>query len=243
MSAAGGQSAGSGPDKLVAQGDAFRRNGKLTEALSAYRQAAKAGNVTGAFAAGDMLFSQAQAEAGKERVLKLSEGLGSLFVAATNRHPQACAELAYALQNGVGIQTNLICAYAWLEIAAQAAPAFKSTLDRLVVQLEPGDVLLAQKMAREYVSGHWPKRIVNPIIQGDPRLQIQGVSGSGSGTLIVLNGDALTVGESINVSPVGQLKSKSDEKLAVSCREIGVDYALVSVAGEPSLKMLTIEPH
>ena len=242
-SLAGGQPASKESDKLVAQGDAFQKTGKSTEALFAYRQAAKAGNVKGAFAAGDLLFNQGQTDNGKERVLKLSEGIGYLFFAATNRHAQACAGLANALQNGIGIQTNLICAYTWLKLAAQYNPSYKSDLDRLLVQLEPDDILQAQKVAGEYDSGHWPDRVARSIDQGDSRLAIQGVSVNVRGVLIFLNGDTLGVGEKVNVSSVKSPKNIVAEKLEVSCLEIGADYALVAVAGEPNLKMLPVQLH
>lgn len=234
------QSTDKGSEKFVAQGDAFRRAGKLTEALWSYRQAAKAGNVRGAFAAGELLITQGQADRGRDRVLKLSEGLGYLFFAATNHHPEACAGLAHALQNGIGVQTNLVAAYAWLSLAAIYDKVFGADLDRLVVQLEPGDVLQAQKIAAQYSSGRWPEGVTRPVFQGDSRLAIQGLSVSGNGSLIVLNGGTLTVGERINVLSIKSPKHPAAERLAVSCCEIGADYALVSVAGEPNLKMLSI---
>ena len=229
-----------GSDNFMQQGDAFRSQGKLTEALWAYRQAAKTGNVSGAFAAGELLMFQGQGDSGRERVLELSDGLGYLFFAATNRHPQACAELARALQNGLGVQTNLACAYAWLKLAAKYDHSFEVDLDRLVVQLEPNDVLQAQKIADQYISGHWPDAVSRPITQGDSRLAIQGMSFSGHESLIILNGGTLTEGEMINVQSVKTPKHQTGEKLTVSCYEIGADYALVAVAGEPNLKMLSI---
>ena len=239
-SAAGGQPAVEGSEKLVVQGNGFRSEGKVTEALWAYRQAAKAGNVAGAFAAGDLLFVQGQAEHGGERVLKLSDSLGYLFLAATNRHPQACARLADALQNGIGVPTNLVCAYAWLKLAAQYKSSFKADLDRLVVQLEPGDVISAQKMAGQFISGNWPGGVVRPVDRGDARLVVQGMSRNGHEFLIILNGGSLTVGEKVNVASVKSSKHLEGERLAVSCLEIGADYALIAVAGEPNLKLLPI---
>jgi hypothetical protein len=239
MAALGGQDSG----KFLAQGNAFRSQGKSTEALWAYRQSAKSGNVNGAYAAGEVLLVKGLADEGQQRVLELSEGIGYLFFAATNRHAQACAELANVLQNGIGVQTNLVCSYAWLKLAAEFDRSFDAKLDRLVVQLEPEDVLQAQKIARQYLSGHWPDAVARPIARGDSRLAIQGLSVSGREPLIILNGGTLTVGEMINVSPVKSPGHAAGEKLVVSCCEIGADYALVSVAGEPSLKMLPIESH
>lgn len=135
------------------EGNAFKEHGQLDEAIWAYRQAAKSGHLGGTFAVGDCLLMEGQAAKGWERVLKLSEGLAQVFYAATNHHPQACARLADALQNGIGVETNLVSAYAWLSVAAKYAPAFKADLDRLLVRLEPGDILQAQKMAREFDSG------------------------------------------------------------------------------------------
>lgn len=242
ISATGQQSDKKESDNVVAQGKAFQKGGKMDEALRAYKQAARAGNVSGAFAAGELLYAQGQLKAGRERLLDLSEGLEYLFIAATNHQPQACARLAEALQNGILVQTNRVCAYAWLEVAAKFSPAFTTDLDRLVVQLEPAEILQAQKAGREYISGHWPVHLIRPLVQGDPRLQIQGVSVSGQETSIILNGDTVMVGESVNVLPVPKPAGKSGKKLAVRCQEIGADYALVTVAGEPNLKLLPIAP-
>jgi len=145
------------------------------------------------------------------------------------------------LQNGLGVRTNLVSAYAWLLVAADNNASFKPDLDRLVIQLEPHEVQQAQKVARDYLSGHWPARVGRPVTQGDPRLEIQGISQSSRGTLVILNGDTLAAGESGNVFPVNSSKQNPNERLTVSCREIGRDYLLVAVAGETSLKMLPME--
>lgn len=241
----GAQPASQAGDELWAEGNGFLSSGKLDAALWAYRQAAKAGNLNGTFAAGKVLLRQGQASLGRERVLKLSEGLGYVFCAATNRYPQACAELANVLRNGIGVQTNLICAYAWLEVAAQQTPTFRKDLDQLVVQMEPGDVLQAQNIAREYLSGRWPVPVARPVDQGDPRLQIRGMTVGPHGPLIILNGETLGVGDTVNISPrkdANQTGSNpiGSDNLVVSCYAIGADYALVAVTGEPNLKLLAL---
>lgn len=237
-SAVGGQPGG---DELVAQGKAFLDSGKTNEAIWAYRQAAKTGNLQGILAAGEILFQQGRAGNSREQVLQLAEGLGYLFVAATNRQPQACVRLAEALENGVGVQTNLVRAYAWLQVAAQTAPALKADLDRLVIRLEPEEILQAQKLGREYFSGHWPAKVARPVDQGDSRLQVQGVSVGVSGPLVILNGDSLAAGETISVPPAKGSKNPGAGKLTVSCCKIGSDYLLVSVSGEPNLKLLALD--
>ena len=49
-------------------------------------------------------------------------------------------------------------------------------------------------------------------------------------------------GESANVVPAGNAGPNSASRLTVSCREIGRDYVLVAVAGEPELRLLPMAP-
>lgn len=224
-------------DKLVQEGDTFLKRGQTSGALWAYRQAAKAGSVKGAFAAGNLLLRQGAASRGRGRILQLAEGLGDLFFAATNGNARACARLADALENGLGAKTNLVAAYAWLELAANRDAAFKPELDRLVVQLDPDEVLRAQAQARDYAHGHWPTRLVRPVDQGDPRLKIQGLTRSGRHPLVIVNDVTLAKGDTVSVRPVNQPRSAA--RLAITCREIGPDYVLLSVAGESHLKLLS----
>ena len=223
-------------DELMEEGKAFASSGQLDAAAWAYRQAAKTGNLNATFAAGEVLFLQAQSGTGRERILKLAEGLGYLYSAATNRHAPACAELAKALQNGIGVATNLVCAYAWLSIAAQRNPAYRSELDQLVTRLDPSEVLQAQRIAHDYLAGHWPAPVARPVEQGDSRLQIQGMTVGKNGALIILNGGTMGVGETIDV----RTGKTSGARLLVSCFAIAPDHALVAVAGEPNLKLLAI---
>jgi hypothetical protein len=232
----------SASDKLVSEGDAFRDKGQLSGALWAYRQAAKAGNVNGAFAAGDILLKQGRAGHGHERVLQISEGLGFLFVAATNGHAQASAELSDALLNGIGVETNRIAAYAWLELAAEKDDAFKPQLDRLVVQLDPDDVRKAQALAQQYQRGHWPASLARPVDQGDPRLKLQGLTSNGRSPLVIVNNATLAVGDTVAVRPANNPRPKASDKLSITCLEIGDDYVLLAIAGESHLKLLSTAP-
>jgi hypothetical protein len=239
-------SAAAGPadaGDLLKQGRAFAADGKTNEALWAYQQAAKTGDAEAAFAAGAMLFNQGRERHSREQVLQLADGLGYLFSAATNRQAGACALLAQSLEQGIGVETNLVSAYAWLQIAAQTDGALRPQLDRLVVQLEPGQILEAQQLARDYSAGHWPTNLVHGVDQGDPRLVVQGVSMSPRGVLVILNGDTLAAGESIDVAPATDANHKSTDRLLVSCRAIGPDYLLVAVSGEPHFKLLPLQTH
>jgi len=227
--------------KLVADGKTFLKNGQMNEALWAFRQSAKAGNAEGAFAAGDLLLTQAKNSQGRERILKSSEGLRFIFVAATNRNAQACIEMSEALQTGTGVQTNLIAAYAWLKLAGQFSPGLKPNLDRLVVLLEPGEVREAQDLEHEYQLGHWPANLVRTIDEGDPRLRIQGITVSSRGALVVLNNATLAPGDTDEVYPANSSNHSAASKLTITCREAGADYVLVAIAGEAHLKLLSTD--
>lgn len=227
--------------QLVTDGNNFASQGKQVEALWAYRQAAKAGNIEGAFAAGNMILAQARSSSGRERILKSYEGLLYLFCAATNQHVQACVQLSAALQGGNGIQTNLVAAYAWLKRASQLDQTLKPKLDQLVVRLEPGEIRQAQEMAREFQAGRWPADFAQPVDEGDPRLMVQGITVGNRGPLVVINNVTVAVGDTVEVRPVGSLKRVTAERLIITCREAGADYALVAIAGEANLKLLSAE--
>lgn len=226
-------------EKLVAQGDNFRNNGQMTEALWSYRQAAKAGSVNGAFAAGKMLCQAVTNSHGRERILERAEGIGDLFQAATNQLPQACAEMSSVLQHGRGVPPNLVAAYAWMELAAEKDPSYKKSLDQLVVQMNPDDVQPAQALAQEYAKGHWPTDLVRPVDDGDPRLKIKGITVGGREKLVVLNRVTFTEGDTLDVKPEGAPQQPAGGDLTITCLEIGNDYVLVSVAGESHLKLLS----
>lgn len=227
--------------QLVTDGDAFRKNDQINEALWAYTQAAKAGSPKGAFAAGAMLVSQGQDGIGRERLLKFSEGLNFLFLAATNRQAEACAAISAAYQNGVGVHTNLVNAYAWLQVAAQYAPSYKKDLDQLVIQLEPVDVQKAQQLGRDYLTGNWPPYLMRQIDRGDAKLKIQGISRVGREPLLIVNGVTVGVHDTVEVKPADKPKSTPADKLTVTCRELGSDYVLFEIAGEPRLKLMATE--
>lgn len=227
--------------QLVAEGRSFLNSGQTADALFSFRKAAKAGNVEGALAAGNLLSSQARSSSGRERILKFSESIGYLFFAATNRSPQACADLSGVLQNGIGVQSNLIAAYAWMKLAVQLDRSRKPDLDRLVVQLQPGDVRQAQELADEYRLGHWPSSLVRPVDEQDSRLKVQGISLSSRKPLVVLNGTTFAAGDTIEVHSANGPKRTAADKLTVKCLEIGDDYVLIAITGESNLKLLSTD--
>lgn len=239
LSANAAPSAAKQAESLVTQGDTFRNNGQMDQALWAYRQAAKVGNAKGALAAGQILCDAGGKDHGRRRILEFSEGVADLFQAATNRMPEACAKLSNVLQKGTDVQTNLVAAYAWMDLAAQKDDSYKVKLDQLVIQMNPGDVQQAQDLAQQYSHGHWPTDLVRPVDDGDPRLSIKGITVGGRVKMVVLNRVTFTEGDTQDVIPAGPGPHPANSSLSVTCREIGNDYVLVSVAGESHLKLLS----
>ena len=224
---------------LLTQGNTFRDNGRLSEALWAYRQAAKAGSPAGALAAGKMLCDSGCNCHGRDRILDLAEGIADLFQAATNHLPQAYAALSEELRKGVGVNTNFVTSYAWLELAAEKDHSYAAQLDQLVVQMNPDDVQQAQVLARQYAQGHWPSDLVHPVDRGDQRLQIKGITVGGREKMVILNRVSFSEGDTLDVSPENAPRQPVAASLTVTCKEIGSDYVLVSVAGESHLKLLS----
>jgi hypothetical protein len=231
--------AGRAADELLAKANTCRDAGDLILALSLYRQAASAGNPQGALAAGQMLCQAGAASAGRERILKVSEGLNDLYAAATNRLPQACAELAGILQNGRGVQTNLIYAYAWMELAAASNRCYQASLDQMAVRMTPAQIQAAQGLAADYLLGHWPKELVPPVDDGDPRLRVQGITAGAGGPMVIVNDATFSEGDTQDVAPLKTAPHPATGKLTVTCLEIGNNYVLLSVAGENHLKLLS----
>jgi len=225
--------------KLVAEGTAYADQGKPSDALNSFRKAAKAGNPDGAFAAANILLKQSGTCSGRDRILKLSEGLRYLFVAATNRNPTACVELSLALRNGVGVAKNLTASYAWMKTAVRFKPALKPDLDNLVLQLDPGDIRDAQNLADAFGAGRWPVDFVSPVEEQDARLRIQGINLGGRKPLVVLNSSTFAVGDTLEVRAINATKETANDRMSVKCLEIGDDYVLLSVIGEPGLKLLS----
>jgi hypothetical protein len=188
-----------------------------------------------------LLLQQGRSARGRERILQLAEGLGDLFFAATNGDARACARLSFALQNGLGVPTNLVAAYAWLKLAADGNAAFRPDLDQLVVRLDPDQIRQAQNLAATYVRGHWPTDLVRPVDTADPRLQLQGLSSNGIKSLVIINNVTFTPGDTLPVQPVHRGNSPPGT-LTVTCLKIGPDYVLLAIAGESHLKLLSTAP-
>lgn len=229
-----------GVEKLVNEGKSYAKNGQMNEALLVFREAAKAGSMEGSALAGEILLVRAQQSSGRESLMYASEGINLLYSAATNRYAQACFDLSIVYRLGIGVKTNMVAAYAWLKIAAEQNRLLKSDLDRLVILLDSSEITMAQELASEFNRGQWPQFVFKPIVLDDSRLKIQGVTHTSKGALVVVNGITFASGDTSDVPPINAAKQRNTEKLGVTCLEIGKDYVLVAIAGEPNYKLLNM---
>lgn len=225
---------------LIKNGKTVLAAGETTSALSYFRKAADTGNAEAALLAGDLLFSQASQSAGRDRVEESLESGYYLFAAATNRQARACADLSREFRDGMGVRTNLIYAYAWLGFAAHLDPAYRSDMDALVLRLDPGDIEKAQACAKNMEKGTWPDFNFQRVVADDVRLRVQGVAVGPHGPLVILNGNTFARGESGNVLVANAQRTTYAPRINVTCVDIGSDYVLLAVGGEPTLRLLSM---
>ena len=102
--------------------DNLAANQLVAQAVEWYRKAAEQGNVEAKFRLGEILINGVGSPPDpNERVApKPTEGVRWTYEAATNFHPGACHNMSYVLENGIGLGTNLVESYAWLEVFARS---------------------------------------------------------------------------------------------------------------------------
>lgn len=221
-------------EKWIAVGRAACEAGRPAEGLVWFRQAAAAGSMKGVFRTGLLLLHGARSDTpGQAVVPDIPEGVRWIFRAATNGHPPACREMAVIYLNGLGVKTNLVHAYAWLRLAVALAPELAPELDALAPKLNPNQLLEAQNLAAQFLRGQWPPLPCKPVITGDPRLTINGVTLAQNRPSVVINHRTFVEGETGEVTVRGG-------QLVLTCVEIRPDAVLVEIAGENEARLLTL---
>lgn len=221
-------------EKLIAAGRAACEAGRPAEGLVWFRQAAAAGSMKGVFHTGLLLLHGAKSDAPGQGVAPdVPEGVRWIFRAATNGHPPACHQMAVIYLNGLGVKTNLVHAYAWLRLAVGLAPELAPELDALAPRLDPDQLLEAQNLAAQFLRSQWPPPPCKPVIPGDPRLTINGVTLAQNRPSVVINHRTFVEGETGEVTIRGG-------QLVLTCVEIRPDAVLVEIAGENEARLLTL---
>lgn len=233
--------AGADKDDLLARGIAAEQSGRKAEALRLFEEAAQSGSSEAAFRAGTLNGRLAKELKGKARVLKENAGLRQLYRAATNQHAGACLNLAQAFRGGLGVEAAPQHAYAWLLMARKLDPSVSTDLlDELVVQLDTPAVQRAQQTVRRWAAGNWSEPLIPEIIEGDARMKINGITISANRSVLI-NRKTFMAGDAFSIAALAEKGGKAaatNATLEVACLDIGLDYALVKVAGEAPVRLL-----
>lgn len=209
-------------------------NARPKDALNLYRELALRGEPEACYRAGEiLLFGMIAASPDQQVHARPTEGVRWTYRAATNRHAQAGRNMGRALANGLGVVTNRIEAYAWMQHYTESLRTRDhAELDRMALTLDAGTIREGQKLAKRFQAREWP-----PLVQPKPTarslvLKVEGISLGSGNPLAIVNRRSLGIGESTT------LQSGKDA-IAIRCVEIGADFVCVEVEGEDEPRRLT----
>jgi uncharacterized protein len=145
------------PQAQLSLGDTLAFNFKSADALNWYRKAADQGLVAAKSRIGEMLlFGRIGIPSNQGVSPNPTEGIRWTFEAATNFNAKACLNMSKAFENGVGVSTNLVEAYAWLQIYSEYNPTMgRVLLNQMALNMDTHSVEEAQAMALRFNPGHW----------------------------------------------------------------------------------------
>lgn len=217
----------------LALGNKLMENSRPKDALVQFKEIARKGNVEACYLTGEILLYGARGSGEQQVLARPAEGVRWTYRAATNSHALACRNMARALINGLGVKTNLVEGYAWLQLYSERnARRDRKELDALALRVDTGIIQQGQKQAKEFKAKRWPALAVESPVLTQLSLRISGITYGDSGALVVINTRSLAVGESTQF-PVGK------NSVEVRCIEIGEDFARLEVEGEDEPRLLT----
>jgi len=217
------------PQAQLSLGDVLSFNHKTTEALQWYQKAAEQGLVEAESRLGELLLFGGFGIPSNQTVkANPFDGIRWTFKAATNHNAKAFLNMSKALQNGIGSSTNLVEAYAWLQLYSEQDTILgRVLLNQLALKLDVQSLQAAQALAAQFKAGQWP--LLQPV---DSRLKLNSVIAD-KPPLAIINGKTLGEGESAIISSNG-------DKLKITCLQIKQDSALVSIEGENETEWLRL---
>ncbi|MGN6552280.1 MAG: tetratricopeptide repeat protein [Verrucomicrobiota bacterium] len=221
----------------VSLADSLISNFHSSDALAWYRKAALQGNKEGAYQVGRILLHGSPGIP-KEQIVNPNpiEGIEWTFRAATNLHPNACREMSQALQQGLGVSTDLVTAYAWLQLHVQiASPDIvgKVELNQLALKMDSEAIRRAQEMTEDFKRGHWSAPVIRTSLDTNQDLRLASVTW-GKTPLAIIGGKTLAKGESAEV------KTKT-ASYTIRCLSIQKDSVLIAVEGESAPRLLHLK--
>jgi hypothetical protein len=221
----------------VALGDSLSANFYSLEALDWYRKAADQKDTEGAYHAGHLLLFGGVGIP-KEQTVKPnpSEGIRWTFQAATNLDPNALHDMSRAYQQGLGVSSNAIQAYAWQQLYAETSPGSavgKVELNQMALKLDTATIQQAQQLAAEFKQLRWSQP-TSRALPNETNLKVSSIV-LGRPRLTVINGKTFEEGES------GKVVMNPRGSVAIHCLKIEKDFVVLSVEGEDTPRRLTLK--
>jgi len=216
--------------------DNLAANLMIVQALEWYQKAADRGNSQAMFRLGEIYLGGVSASPDPdERVApNITEGVRWTFEAATNFHSEACHTMSLIRQSGAGLSTNLVEAYAWLELYARSnsAPA-RQEMDRLALHMDLKEIQESHALAQQFLSRRWPRLCLRKYSDVDLALKINGIT-IGPVSLAIINGRTFEEGDS------GEVPAR-DGPARITCLKVTPDSVMIAVEGETEPRLLRMK--
>ena len=216
--------------------DSLAANQLVAQAVVWYRKAAEQGNVDAKYRLGEILINGVNSppDADQRVAPKPAEGVRWTFEAATNFHSGACRNMSYVLENGVGLGTNLVESYAWLEVFARSNSAnAHGDMDRLALRMDLKEIRESHALAEEFLKRQWLRHVSRKYSEADLALKLNGVT-IGPVSLAIINGQTLEEGDSVAMAA-------KDGTARINCVKITRDSVLIAVEGEGEPRVLRLK--
>ena len=213
--------------------DNLAANQLVAQAVEWYRKAAEKGNVEAKFRLGDILINGASTPSDPDQRVapKPAEGVRWTFEAATNFHSGACRNMSYVLENGVGVGTNIVESYAWLDVFSRSNSATaRADMDRLALRMDLKEIRESHTLAEQFLKKQWPHYVPQKSLEVALALKLNGIT-VGPVSLAIINGQTLEEGDSVAMpAKTGTAR--------VNCVKITQDSVLIAVEGEGEPRVL-----
>jgi hypothetical protein len=165
-----------------------------------------------------------------------SEGIRWTYIAATNFYTKAFGNLSGAFQRGLGVSTNLVEAYAWLQLYLDVDPnpgLGRLYLNQLALRMDAASIAQAKELAQRYKQRQWPPLLVRQMADQDSRLKLNGITWGGRIPLAIINGKSIAAGEGTTIQ-VGQ------KPLWIKVLKIEKSSVSISLEGENEPRVLKL---
>jgi TPR repeat protein len=213
--------------------DNLAANLLVAQAVEWYQKAAAQGNAQAMFRLGEIYLGGVTTPNDPDQrvAANVMEGVRWTFEAATNYHSEACHNMSLILQTGVGLNTNLVEAYAWLELYARSnAVAARPEMDRLAMHMDLKEIQESHLMAGQFMSHQWPRLCLRKYSDADLALKINGIT-VGPVSMAIINGRTFEEGDS------GEVPAR-DGPARITCLKVALDSVLIAVDGETEPRLL-----